>query len=47
MNKVKIRRELNNIIEMTEIEELFHDGIEIDIRTCAEKALKILDGEDE
>ena len=43
MDKVKIRRELNNIIEMTEIEELFHDGIELDIRACVDRIMLILD----
>lgn len=48
--KVKSSKEqaiekLEYIIEMTTFEELYHDGVNIDIRQLAENAIKVLKGE--
>ena len=40
----KVVEKLEYIVEMTTFEELFHDGINIDIRELAQGAIKIMKG---
>lgn len=40
----KVVEKLEYIVEMTTFEELFHDGINIDIRELAQSAIKIMKG---
>jgi hypothetical protein len=43
--KERAIEKLEYIIEMTTFEELFHDGVNIDIQVLAQNAIKILKGE--